>query len=246
MKFLKFLFEELGVLWFIISVMAVAAVFLCLARDVHADTGVYQHFARTVAKDYKIDPSLFQAIGRIESDYRHDARGAAGEVGMFQVKPSTVLTVTGGVDPYAGVRRTYQFGSTGPEVAQIQGALNERGASLIVDGRWGANTERAVRDYQRAHGLVVDGVAGHNTLAVLGLSDLAGRSIRDALRDPFVNTIWAAEVLVWCRSYLGRAEHGVMLMCFNQGPGSQAVRYMRRVFEEMDRINGVKAWVGPR
>jgi peptidoglycan hydrolase-like protein with peptidoglycan-binding domain len=37
----------------------------------------------------------------------------------------------------------------------------------LVDGRFGADTERAVRDYQRLRGLDIDGVVGPNTWIAL-------------------------------------------------------------------------------
>lgn len=57
-----------------------------------------------------------------------------------------------------------------PSTVAVQRALNERGANLEVDGITGPATRRAVRDFQRQHGLVIDGVAGPKTLAALGLT----------------------------------------------------------------------------
>jgi hypothetical protein len=221
----------------VVAVLAVVAV--VMLSSARADTAVYQHFARMVAKDYHIDPTLFQAVGVIESRYQPDARGAAGEIGMFQIKPNTVLMVTGGRNPYADVQRTFYFGMKGPEIVKIQEALNERGSNLNVDGVFGGNTDGAVRHYQRANGLAEDGVVGAKTLSALSLHGLGGVTLENALKDPYTNAIWAAEIFAWCRNYLKRDEHGVLLACYNQGPGSDAVRYMKRVFDEMDRINGV-------
>jgi lysozyme family protein len=50
-----------------------------------------------------------------------------------------------------------------PIVQDSAPALNKLGASLTVDGSLGANTRRAIRAFQRAHGLEADGVAGHGT-----------------------------------------------------------------------------------
>jgi peptidoglycan hydrolase-like protein with peptidoglycan-binding domain len=49
------------------------------------------------------------------------------------------------------------------DIATLQTDLNKLGASLTVDGSLGANTRRAIRAFQRAHGLEADGVAGHGT-----------------------------------------------------------------------------------
>ncbi len=56
-------------------------------------------------------------------------------------------------------------GSTGPKVLFVQTALNVFGAkpSLKVDSIFGPLTEAAVRGFQEANGLVVDGVVGPQT-----------------------------------------------------------------------------------
>ena len=62
---------------------------------------------------------------------------------------------------------TYKIGSSGDEVRRLQEQLNANGANLTVDGVYGQNTANAVRQYQSANGLSVDGIAGVNTLAKL-------------------------------------------------------------------------------
>lgn len=60
-------------------------------------------------------------------------------------------------------------GMSGPDIESLQTTLNElgyrddRGAALKVDGSFGANTAAAVRNFQNAHGLNVDGVMGPAT-----------------------------------------------------------------------------------
>jgi murein L,D-transpeptidase YcbB/YkuD len=48
-------------------------------------------------------------------------------------------------------------------VRSLQHLLNAHGARITVDGVFGSATDTAVRAYQRAHGLVVDGVVGNAT-----------------------------------------------------------------------------------
>jgi murein L,D-transpeptidase YcbB/YkuD len=60
-------------------------------------------------------------------------------------------------------------GSKGIDVKKLQIALNKYNYNLEVDGVFGPNTERALKDYQKKHGLVADGIAGDKTKACLGL-----------------------------------------------------------------------------
>ncbi len=63
-----------------------------------------------------------------------------------------------------------QFGSTGNEVRQIQTALKKLGYYTgSVDGVYGSQTQAAVRKFQAAKGLTVDGICGSVTLSALGI-----------------------------------------------------------------------------
>lgn len=62
---------------------------------------------------------------------------------------------------------TLQPGSHGADVTVLQHRLRAHGQSTTVDGWYGADTERAVRAYQLARGLVADGLAGERTQAAL-------------------------------------------------------------------------------
>ncbi len=59
-------------------------------------------------------------------------------------------------------------GSRGEEVRQLQAALAELGYSLgPIDGIFGRQTELALRNYQRDRGIIVDGLAGAQTMSML-------------------------------------------------------------------------------
>ncbi|MDR1564872.1 MAG: peptidoglycan-binding protein [Oscillospiraceae bacterium] len=62
---------------------------------------------------------------------------------------------------------TVKKGSKGATVRQLQTLLNKNGAKLAVDGDFGTKTLAAVKAYQKAKGLVVDGVVGVKTWGVL-------------------------------------------------------------------------------
>ncbi|MBA3447891.1 MAG: peptidoglycan-binding protein, partial [Pseudaminobacter sp.] len=67
-----------------------------------------------------------------------------------------------------------QRGSNGPGVAELQSLLADMGFGLDLslrkgrpDGVYGAETDRAIKDFQRRRGLVADGVAGRDTIGAL-------------------------------------------------------------------------------
>ncbi|MBI2377681.1 MAG: peptidoglycan-binding protein [Deltaproteobacteria bacterium] len=63
-----------------------------------------------------------------------------------------------------------RLGSRGPKVVELQRTLNEHGAKppLALDGEFGPATSSAVKSFQRARGLEVDGVVGPKTQKALG------------------------------------------------------------------------------
>ena len=72
---------------------------------------------------------------------------------------------------------SYKKGSNGAVVTQIQTKLKSWGYYTgTVDGIYGSGTERAVRAFQQKNGLTVDGKAGDQTLAAMGLSAGGGNS----------------------------------------------------------------------
>ena len=59
---------------------------------------------------------------------------------------------------------TLRQGSKGTQVKVLQWLLNQNGYNAgTVDGIFGSNTLKALKEYQKAKGLEVDGVAGKNT-----------------------------------------------------------------------------------
>ena len=72
---------------------------------------------------------------------------------------------------------SYKKGSSGAVVTQIQTKLNSWGYYTgTVDCIYGSGIERAVRAFQQKNGLTVDGKAGDQTLAAMGLSAGGGNS----------------------------------------------------------------------
>ena len=70
-----------------------------------------------------------------------------------------------------------KYGSRGSEVTQIQTKLKRWGYySGNVDGIYGSQTVAAVKKFQKKNGLTVDGIAGKNTLAAMGIYNSSNSS----------------------------------------------------------------------
>ncbi|MHA0041229.1 peptidoglycan-binding domain-containing protein [Deinococcus sp. PEB2-63] len=82
-------------------------------------------------------------------------------------------------------------GDSGRDVVTLQYLLRQRGYTLSVDGAFGAGTDSAVRSFQSASGLTVDGIVGGNTWEKLiatvrqGDSSNAVRAVQDQLRNRY-------------------------------------------------------------
>ncbi len=102
------------------------------------------------------------------------------------------------------------FNSRGAIVTSLQRILNSKGATIEVDGVFGAQTDYAVRAFQRANGLGVDGVVGPNTAAVL--NDAGSKAIEDNGQcgtdgqcdfDPKQFDTWREAVIGAAQSHMG-------------------------------------------
>ncbi|MBM2616299.1 peptidoglycan-binding protein [Actinoplanes sp. LDG1-06] len=82
-------------------------------------------------------------------------------------------------------------------VATLQHLLQARGCAVVVDGIFGPATESALRRFQRAHGLLADGVAGPRTWRALIVTVRRGDR-GDAVR--------AVQEEFQCRSLCGGAS----------------------------------------
>lgn len=80
-------------------------------------------------------------------------------------KPFTHYGVPSGL--YDNVYPTVRRGNSGPYVAILQQALQAAGISIETDGKFGKNTEQAVKTFQGQYGLTADGICGKNTWAAL-------------------------------------------------------------------------------
>lgn len=72
---------------------------------------------------------------------------------------------------------TVKLGDKGDRVVAVQAFLREKGYKnstskklIVVDGDFGPNTDKRVRQYQEAAGLTVDGIVGPQTAGAMGLN----------------------------------------------------------------------------
>ncbi|HEX8698370.1 MAG TPA: peptidoglycan-binding protein, partial [Myxococcaceae bacterium] len=85
--------------------------------------------------------------------------------------PSTLAAASSRSQP------TLKLGASGPAVKTLQQALASAGFSPgAADGQFGPKTDAAVKSFQRAKGLVADGIVGPKTWAKLTAAPAAGSS----------------------------------------------------------------------
>ena len=155
---------------------------------------------------------------------------------------------------------SYKKGSSGAVVTQIQTKLKSWGYYTgTVDGIYGSGTERAVRAFQQKNGLTVDGKAGDQTLAAMGLSAGGGNSSNSdgARGEPYSGQVAVGAVV------LNRIKHpsfpntlpGVIYQSgaftcitdgqFNQPVAESAYRAARDALNGVDPSGGAIYYFNP-
>lgn len=82
-----------------------------------------------------------------------------------------------GAGKVAAAGELLRYGSRGESVRQVQSRLNKLGYWCgTADGIFGVNTRSAVRRFQSAKGLSVDGIVGPKTYSTLGISPSSSSS----------------------------------------------------------------------
>jgi resuscitation-promoting factor RpfB len=92
-------------------------------------------------------------------------RRLRGRRSLVAVTLASLSLAAGGAMAAGGGTGSRAVQSAGSSVSALQQALG-----IPADGIYGAQTRRAVRQFQAAHGLAVDGIAGPQTLGALGLA----------------------------------------------------------------------------
>jgi hypothetical protein len=121
---------------------------------------------------------VYQGDGSVIHAKGHDwgvVRQYLEEVGFTHYGIPEGLASSGPAHP------VLRFGASGDAVSYLQTLLCDVGETLTADGKFGQQTEKAVKDFQRVYGLTVDGVVGPKTWEALEFA--AGHGGDDASGD---------------------------------------------------------------
>jgi peptidoglycan hydrolase-like protein with peptidoglycan-binding domain len=89
--------------------------------------------------------------------------GTEDAVRAFQSGAGLPADGVAGPQTFTALVMTVRQGDEGAAVQALQVQLNKHGSGLDTDGDFGPATHTAVRNFQSAHGLAVDGIVGQNT-----------------------------------------------------------------------------------
>lgn len=101
-----------------------------------------------------------------QPDIRRKMRKLPSGLAFYSIAPWLPSDERADTEPAPPPHPTLKRGSYGRDVRTIQGWVGTG-----IDGDFGPMTEAAVKDWQRAHGLVVDGIVGPKTWAALEAAD---------------------------------------------------------------------------
>lgn len=122
-----------------------------------------------VLTGFEILADLTRRYGTRDGFRRYNGSGAAAERYALDAVARLGQWTARLTAAAPGPARTLREGDRGPDVEQLQRALNARGSRLVVDGVFGLLTRSAVRHHQDVGGITVDGIVGPQTRAMLGL-----------------------------------------------------------------------------
>jgi hypothetical protein len=81
-----------------------------------------------------------------------------------------------------------KLGSKGPGVVTLQEFLK-----ITTDGDFGPKTQSAVKSWQKAHGLLADGIVGKNTWAAMGILNTDNAENLEVVNALSIKKYWMAE-----------------------------------------------------
>jgi soluble lytic murein transglycosylase-like protein len=89
-------------------------------KNPQAPISAFRRFPETLLREAQltnIDHCLALAQAEVESEFKHDAVGAAGEIGIYQIKPSTAAILEPVAGPFKRPAATY--GKGGKELGDL-------------------------------------------------------------------------------------------------------------------------------
>lgn len=158
---------------------------------------------RGVASPYVYAGTDQYSKGLYVSDGKYSKDAKDRRLGVFALTRG--VDQDGSSDVHAGVARDRRSGArvwdavlsgqvlrrgqSGREVDELQRRLVAAGCATDIDGDYGPGTEKAVRAFQKTHGMDVDGVVGAETAAAI---DLSGHSTPAPSHDTETSTTGTA------------------------------------------------------
>lgn len=112
----------------------------------------------------------FMAVKQYQAKQGISADGVVGKLTALKISKMGAEELTKHIeDTNYVVNRNLHYSCVGNDVKWLQTQLNDRGYNCgKVDGVFGNATLYAVKQFQKANYLAVDGIAGKNTLTLLG------------------------------------------------------------------------------
>lgn len=174
-------------------------------------------YAQQMEQQYGISKGLLTSICATESNWKN-VKGAAGEIGVCQLLPSSMKVAFGPVaQPYRPLLFLWKKGEYVKVVQKLVGTAQ--------DGVYGTITSKAVVDYQIAHNLRIDGIVGPQTWASL----IGTASYTELLWDQYKNIEYAARYIVWLKEQLQTNNDFIIAAAYNGGTANPIVKYMLKV-----------------
>ncbi len=153
--------------------------------DYHTATGYFGNITEEGVRD-------FQRSAGIGVD------GVVGPKTVSALKGAAVSKSSSSSNTYSG---TLRYGDRGSSVTSLQNQLKSKGYyNYSVDGIYGSITKQAVRNFQSANGLSVDGIAGSNTFAALNGSSVSSSSSSSQVKSASTSN---SSVVSIAKQYMG-------------------------------------------
>lgn len=153
-----------------VVLLAILAVVLLTGGDDDEEPDDTVATETTEAGDASTSPTATSVTGRSTTTTTTPATGSSTSTSVAE--GARTFDVANLPAATCEVDQALVSGSAGDGVECLQTQLNAAmtsGAELTVDGAFGPATDRAVREFQTALSLAVDGVAGPQTLEALGI-----------------------------------------------------------------------------